>query len=135
MKLETTVDLELVLLIASDYKIESATRFDKMMYLLYRTGLFDECFKEMLEYGIPYKYGPFQMNLLEDLQAMEELSLITWNEQTYELTLGYRVMLSANKIYLQTKFDWPVIQMIASFCNSMELNDLLKYVYSLGHMK
>lgn len=133
MKLETTVDLEIALLIASNFRIESATRFDKMMFLLYNTGLFDECFTEMLKEGISYKYGPFVFTLLEDLAALEETSLIAWTDQIYTLTTGYRMMLSASKIYLKSILDWSVIQMIASLCNSMELNDLLKYVYSLKH--
>lgn len=129
MKIESTIDLTIILLSYSDWEIDSVVRLDKMLQLLYRTGLFDICFKEQMdEEGFPYKYGPFCYYLLSELQALEEEGFIGWNGNKITLQPGYRMIL---RRYRANHLQVSMMKCIASLSTTIELDDLLGFVYSL----
>ena len=133
MMFETSLDLTIGLLLASNGHIKSIMKLDKMHFLLYRTGLFDYCYEEMLSEGKSYKYGPFHHTLLEEIQAMEDEGIVAFNDDGIKLTIPYR-MTVPNIIYCRSRFDIGFIKIIADLCNNMRLGALLRYVYDLPHL-
>jgi uncharacterized protein YwgA len=49
--------------------IEGITRLDKLMFLLSKTNEFSNLFAQDYEF-IPYNFGPFATELLDDLEAL-----------------------------------------------------------------
>lgn len=131
MKVESTIDLEILLIAFSGFHIDSIIRLDKMLFLLYRTDLFSDIFKEMFEddgHGIPYKFGPFTYTLPDDLEAMKSESMVNLVIDSIKMTSAFRVFLSA-RAFCISRIQKVAIEMIASLCNSMSLEELLKFCY------
>jgi len=129
---DSVFDLEIMLLAQSGFKIDSVTRLDKMLFLLYKTGLFDECFDKLFEeYGRPHKFGPFTLSLLDDLDMMESESMIEWSGDSIQMTPAFRVYGSRWR-FGTTMIQMVTIKMVATMCESMPLERLLEKCYTMS---
>ena len=80
------LDVLLLLLYAPDgdkpkAPIHGITRLDKLMFLLSRFEEFRELFEGDYDF-IPYNFGPFATELLDDLEALKSQELIHVNERS-----------------------------------------------------
>lgn len=84
-KPESGLDVLLMLLYASDGNrlqapINGITRLDKLMFLVSRFEEFEPLFREDYEF-IPYNFGPFATELLDDVEALKGQGLVQYEKR------------------------------------------------------
>ena len=83
---ESGLDVLLMLLYAEEGEkgrtpVRGITRLDKLMFLLSRLDEFGALFKDDYDF-IPYNFGPFATELLDDIEALKSEGLIQVKEES-----------------------------------------------------
>jgi uncharacterized protein YwgA len=116
--------------------IRGRTRLQKLLFLLYEEGKLKGIVKDRHQY-IPHKAGPFSTDVLDSIEFLRQLGLVKdfgYLDQTDEVQ---DFLLSPKGVEVARKMRsiiddriWKTIEAIKSEYNSMDLNELLRYIYA-----